>query len=206
MEMYKPTIENLLPVTSEYQQYLGHSLKELQGVFKNSTIQKLKKYEIYTKQKYHLPVLDALFLLNQQSKSLRVLAKAIHINGQTLARVFKYLRMPYLLHKESITRYFQKLTSTQKDKRRKNAFKASKARSLKQLRDTMRKIQQSLTPEQCRRYGRMGGLATQASLTTEQKREQIERMNFALTIERRRELDKKLAIYHASMPADKKSE
>jgi len=194
MGIHRLTIDNLLPLNPEQQQYLGQSLKELQGVFKNSTIQKLQKYEIYTQQKYDLSVLDALFLLNQHGKSLRELAKSIHIHDQTLARIFKHLRMPYLLHKESVKRYFQNLTSEQKEERRRTALKASKARSPEKLKENMRKIQQSLTLEQRRKYGRMAGLATQASLTPLQikkrKGQSIKNLQ-VLTLEQRKENAKK---------------
>lgn len=199
-------MKDLLTLIPQHQQYLGHSLSELQGIFRKSTIQKLQEYEIFTQQEYNLSALDTLFLLNQQSQSLRELAKSVHVHDQTLARIFKRLRMPYFLHKASLTRYFQNLTPEQKDKRIKNAFRASKARSPEMLKENMRRIQQALTPDQRKAYGRMAGLTTQASLTPEQKKEQIKRINLALTPERRRKLGKRLAAYHASMPADKKSE
>ena len=60
------------------------------------------------------PALEILLTVNPDYQ--QYLARSL----KELQGVFKHLRRPYLLHKESI-RYFQNLTSLEKDKRRINA-------------------------------------------------------------------------------------
>lgn len=92
----------------ELEKYLGNDLDGLDGTIRPSTLEKLRRYDVYTTENHYLPLIDYLFVAHQQgNETLGTLSEEVDISLTTMNKIFDFYGLPKLNRAEGTRRKWQ---------------------------------------------------------------------------------------------------